>query len=241
VQADQKWKPETVAALGAGLLFSVSIGMLLALAVRKLVPGLPDSKAQFYASVLSNFSFQGMAILFTFPFLQSNGRSWTRFLGLDAGRFRPIVARAVLVTVLALPMALLLRAGCEALLTALLAPTEMQPALQIIQLSASPGQLAYTGFMAIVIAPAAEEIVFRGILYQAIKERGWPRTGLFGTSLLFGAIHGHLPSFIALSFLGLVFAKLYDRTGSLFAPIFGHSLFNAVNFSLFLATQNTAS
>jgi len=224
--------------LGAGLLFSVSAGMLLAIAVRKLLPELPESKIQFYASVLSNFSFQGMAILLTFPFLHSNGRSWPDFLGLAPRRFRPIAVRAAVVTALALPMALLLRAACEALLDSLSASNQMQPALQVIQLSVSTGQLVYAGFMAIVIAPAAEEILFRGILYQAIKERGWPRTALFGTSLIFGAIHGHLPSFIALSFLGLIFAMLYDRTSSLFAPILAHSLFNAVNFFMFLAAQN---
>ena len=238
MQTERKWKLESVAMLGAGLLFSVSIGMLLAIAVRRLLPDLPESKAQFYASVLSNFSFQGMAILLTFPLLQSNRRTWPDFLGLSAGRFRALVARAVAVTALALPMALLLRAGCESLLDALSASNQMQPALQVIQLSVSTGQLVYAGFMAIVIAPAAEEILFRGILYQAIKERGWPRTALFGTSLIFGAIHGHLPSFIALSFLGLIFAMLYDRTASLLAPILAHSLFNAVNFFMFLAAQN---
>jgi membrane protease YdiL (CAAX protease family) len=92
----------------------------------------------------------------------------------------------------------------------------------------------YAGIAAILIAPAAEEILFRGILYPAIKERGWPRTALIGTSLLFGAIHGHLPSFVALSFLGLVFALLYDRTSNLLAPILAHSTFNAVNFFLFI-------
>jgi membrane protease YdiL (CAAX protease family) len=113
----------------------------------------------------------------------------------------------------------------------------MQHALRVIQLSVSPGQLVYAGFMAIAVAPLAEEIIFRGILYTALRERGWPRTALFGTSILFGLIHWHVPSLVALSFLGLVWALLYARTSSLFASILAHSLFNAVNFFLFLAAQ----
>ena len=86
-------------------------------------------------------------------------------------------------------------------------------------------------FTAVVLAPLAEELLFRGILYTLIKQHGRPRLALWGTSLLFGAIHFNLAALPSLCFLGLVFAWLYERTGNLLAPVTAHVLFNAVNFT----------
>jgi membrane protease YdiL (CAAX protease family) len=234
VQSQRLWKLESVFLLASGLMISVSLGMTLAIALRAWVTDWPEPKVQFYSSVVSGLSFQGATLVLTHFFLRQNQTSWKDFLGLNDPELKQALMRAVAVTVLVLPMALLLRALTEALLDILRSASELQPALQIIKLSASNGQLVYAGVTAIVIAPLAEEILFRGILYRAMKERGWPRTALVATSLLFGAIHGHLPSFIALSFLGLVFALLYGRTSNLLAPILAHSTFNSVNFFLFI-------
>ena len=84
--------------------------------------------------------------------------------------------------------------------------------------------------IAIVIAPPAEEAVFRGLIYPTIKRLGYPRLALWGTTLLFAAIHWNLASFLPLVLLALVLTWLYERTGNLLAPMVTHALFNAVNF-----------
>lgn len=234
MQSQQLWKLESVLWLIAGLLISVSVGMTLAIALRAWVTNWPETKAQFYSSVVSGLSFQGAVLVLTHFFLRQNRTSWRAFLGLNDPRTAQALLRAVGVTVLVLPMALLLRTSTDVLLNLFQRPSEIQPALHIIKVSISNGQLVYAGLAAILIAPVAEEILFRGILYRALRERGWPRTALVGTSVLFGAIHGHLPSFVALSFLGWVFALLYDRTSNLLAPILAHSAFNTVNFFWFI-------
>jgi len=93
--------------------------------------------------------------------------------------------------------------------------------------------------VAIGIAPVAEELLFRGILYPAIKQAGFPGVALWGTSLLFAAIHVNLGIFVPLLLLALVLAQLYERTGNLLAPITAHALFNAFNFVgfFYLETQ----
>jgi membrane protease YdiL (CAAX protease family) len=228
---------ETVIMLGAGLLLSLSLGMIAALALPRTLPQLPETAARFYSSVLSNLSFQGAVLVLTHFFLRWNETTWRHFLGLDHPQLKRAIFRAFAVAALVLPMALMVRWVSDAILVQLHAPAGMQPALQIIQLSVSSGKLVYAGVIAILIAPVAEEILFRGILYATLKQHGWGRVGLVGSSLLFGLIHGHAGSFMALSFLGFIFALLYDRTSTLVTPILAHSLFNLVNFCMFLSSQ----
>ena len=84
--------------------------------------------------------------------------------------------------------------------------------------------------------PPAEEMLFRGILYPWVKQRGYPRLALFGTSIAFAAIHMNLSIFISLTLLALVLVWLYERTRNLLAPITAHACFNAVNFAILYAS-----
>ena len=101
----------------------------------------------------------------------------------------------------------------------------------MLQTTVAAGSQVFLAFLAVVVAPVTEELLFRGILYPFIKQRGYPRLALWGTAVLFGALHLNLMTFIPLTFLGLVLAWLYDTTDNLLAPIFAHSLFNTANFS----------
>ncbi|MFP6787645.1 MAG: CPBP family intramembrane glutamic endopeptidase, partial [Pseudomonas sp.] len=46
------------------------------------------------------------------------------------------------------------------------------------------GTLIFFVMMAVAVAPVAEEILFRGILYPAVKQLGHPRVAVIGTALL---------------------------------------------------------
>src|SRR6185503_18905102 len=111
-----------------------------------------------------------------------------------------------------------------------------QTVMVVLQESGTVAQRFALGFAAIVIAPVFEEGLFRGILYPVVKNAGYPTLALAGTSLLFGAIHGSILTFLPLTFLGLMFAVLYEKTDSLLAPILSHALFNAVNFTYIVLT-----
>ena len=50
-------------------------------------------------------------------------------------------------------------------------------------------------------------------------------------NFLFAIVHVNAASFIALWFLGIAFAELYRRTGTLLAPMTAHALFNATNLA----------
>ena len=73
------------------------------------------------------------------------------------------------------------------------------------------------------LAPVLEELVFRGLLYKAWEKRlGWAGSMTL-VSILFGLYHPFFWSAFASS---IVFACLYRRTGSLWAPIVVHAIVN---------------
>ena len=98
------------------------------------------------------------------------------------------------------------------------------------------GLLLVAGAVLVVgIAPVAEEFFFRGFFYGALRTRFgvWLAAALNG--LLFGVIHYSGPDTLVilppLGFLGFAFCLLYERTGTLYAPIAFHALNNMIAFS----------
>jgi hypothetical protein len=80
--------------------------------------------------------------------------------------------------------------------------------------------------------------LFRGILYPAIKQAGFPRIALWSTVLLFAAVHLNAVTFLPLAVLALILTALYERTDNLLAPITAHALFNALNFVALFLTEH---
>lgn len=76
-----------------------------------------------------------------------------------------------------------------------------------------------------VLAAVTEEVFFRGYLQ--------PRIGIIASSVLFGLVHsgyGTVLQLVAPFGLGLLFAYLFQRTGSLWAPIAAHFMFDFIQF-----------
>jgi membrane protease YdiL (CAAX protease family) len=165
--------------------------------------------------------------------------TWREFLGLQRPDLPSIFLRAILVALLAAPMALTLNALANEILTVLRSkPPDLQPAIQTLEQSRTLGRQIFVSFSAVVLAPVAEEVIFRGILYATIKELGRPRLALFGTSIVFAAIHAHLAALLPLTFFAIVLTLLYERTRSLLAPIIAHAGFNAVNLVTFFLVRD---
>jgi membrane protease YdiL (CAAX protease family) len=78
---------------------------------------------------------------------------------------------------------------------------------------------------AVVLAPVAEELVFRGLLFRFARGR-LPRWGaLLLPAAVWAALHG-LTAFAPLLALGVVLELAYERTGNLAVPMCAHALFN---------------
>ncbi|MED6314723.1 MAG: CPBP family intramembrane glutamic endopeptidase [Verrucomicrobiota bacterium] len=83
--------------------------------------------------------------------------------------------------------------------------------------------------MAVAVAPIAEEILFRGILYPVIKQIGHPSLAAIGTAILFALFHVNLLTFASLTVVALGLIAVYELTDNLLAPITAHAVFNASN------------
>jgi uncharacterized protein len=98
-----------------------------------------------------------------------------------------------------------------------------------------------TVIMVGVGAPLSEEFLFRGYLYSALAPS---RLGTVGaaviTSASFAALHGYsLVGILQVFVVGLVFAAMLARTGSLRVTMFCHALYNTILIAL-LAVFGTA-
>jgi uncharacterized protein len=94
------------------------------------------------------------------------------------------------------------------------------------------GQRVLIIFLAVVVAPAAEEFIFRFFLYGVLKRYGGVLVAVVLNSLLFAAVHTHLPSFAALFALGCCFSIAYEWSGSILVSMTMHALFNSVTLTL---------
>ena len=96
-----------------------------------------------------------------------------------------------------------------------------------------------TGILVIgVFAGVGEELFFRGLLQP--KLQGYlrsPHWGIWLTAFIFSAIHVQFFGFLPRLFLGALFGYLYHYTGSLFYPILGHILNNALTVLLVYAAN----
>jgi len=82
--------------------------------------------------------------------------------------------------------------------------------------------------LAIVVAPIAEETLFRGYLYGVARKYVGRLWAMMVTALLFAGVHGHLPSLAGLFLFALFLTILYEKSGSLWVPVCIHALFNGV-------------
>ncbi len=88
---------------------------------------------------------------------------------------------------------------------------------------------------AVLLAPACEEIAFRGYLQSALGLRRRPAAAIVGAALLFAAIHLDPIRFPALFVLGAVFGWLTWRAGSVWPAVAAHAANNAVTSGLVLS------
>jgi membrane protease YdiL (CAAX protease family) len=86
--------------------------------------------------------------------------------------------------------------------------------------------------LAVAIAPIAEEFVFRFFIYGVMRRYIGRFGGLIFTSLLFAAVHAHLPSFMPLFVLAVCFTIAYEWSGSILVSMTMHSLFNSLSLIL---------
>jgi membrane protease YdiL (CAAX protease family) len=89
----------------------------------------------------------------------------------------------------------------------------------------------------VFLAPIAEEAFFRGIVFNAWLREAGRRWAFFGSAALFAIIHVSLVSLLPIFLLGLGLAWVYQRSGTLLAPIAMHATVNGISVALALLVR----
>jgi len=110
---------------------------------------------------------------------------------------------------------------------------DLQRALLWMREDRAPGALAFYLGTGALLVPLAEEVLFRGFAYAGIRRLVGSGGALVLTALLFGVAHAALAVLLPIFVLGLMLCWLYERTGSLAAPVAAHALHNGITI-LFL-------
>ena len=92
-------------------------------------------------------------------------------------------------------------------------------------------------FGALALAPAAEELLFRGVLFQSFQKLLGRNGAIFGVSLLFALLHWNVLTFLSLFLMGIMLQKAAEQTGTLRTAIGMHFLNNLVSVLYLLSMR----
>lgn len=80
-----------------------------------------------------------------------------------------------------------------------------------------------------ILAPVCEELVFRGLIFKRFRaQTGFVRSALIST-FVFAFIHGNMIQMLYAFIMGMIFAYVYEKYGSVKAPIVAHIAANMIS------------
>lgn len=142
------------------------------------------------------------------------------------------IALPLLTNMALLPVILLVLALSKLLLNQLGINEGPQQAVQTVTMASSSVELFLQGLSVILLAPIAEEVIFRGIIYNTAKQINTRTAAIIISGILFAAVHGQWTLVPPLFILSLALVWVFEKSGTILAPIVLHAAFNAVNFIL---------
>jgi membrane protease YdiL (CAAX protease family) len=100
------------------------------------------------------------------------------------------------------------------------------------------------GYISIgIVAPLAEEMVFRGAILRKLLGRfgeKWHWVAILISAVIFGAVHGNIPQFVHAALIGMLLGWMYYRTGSILPGVLLHWVNNTVAYVMFNAMPQMA-
>ena len=137
--------------------------------------------------------------------------------------------------VIAIPILLALSLGWTFILESFGLSTDKQELVDLFANTDSLPIIVGMTVLAAVIAPLAEEIIFRAGFFRYLRTRTPRWLAYVLPAAVFDSLHGNLFAFVPLFALGIIFAYAYERTGNIRVSIIAHALFNLHTILLLLA------
>lgn len=184
--------------------------------------------------LVATLSFHAAALVIVHGLMRQVGLGWRAVFGLDSGRLGRVIGLGVAAGLMVLPLAWLTSWFTGELMRLFFLEPAPQEVVASLQDTRSWWAYGIMALMAVTVAPAAEEVLFRGILYPFLKQRLPLGLAVAVSALGFGLIHMNLMSLPSLVFLAVVLIGLYEFTGNLVAPVVAHAVFNLANLLLLL-------
>jgi membrane protease YdiL (CAAX protease family) len=189
-------------------------------------------KPEFVSVMVGTLGFQGVLLAGLTWFLQSHRRPWDEAFGFRSSPAGPALIQGVLVALVILPVAYGLQWLSALGLKQVGYTAVAQSSVEVLLRSGAGWQRVLIAVFAVGLAPAVEEMLFRGVFFVFVRDLGRPRLALIGSALLFGMVHNNLAALLPLTVFGAALAWLYARTGNLLACIAAHATFNLAPFVL---------
>lgn len=80
-----------------------------------------------------------------------------------------------------------------------------------------------------VAAPIGEELFFRGFVFNLLRNRLSMTSAVWLSAGLFALLHASVKNFLPILVIGVLLARLYVRTGSLWSSVVMHGTFNLLS------------
>ncbi len=138
--------------------------------------------------VFSSLALHGSILCGTGFYLWINEQGWAETFGFNAPHKFHALLLGIVAALVFLPVGMVLQDISIKVLTMSHFETPPQAAVEEFSKTVSFGSRAYLTVFAVILAPIAEEIFFRGILYRGLKQIGYPRAALWGSAVAFAAI-----------------------------------------------------
>ncbi len=234
-----QWELEPLLRLVMGVCLVLGASGIGTAAILKFSGNNP-AEAEFPAMILHTVFFHGGVVGLVALFLREQSLSWGEGFGLRFDRLKVLLWPVLLTTIGCLVSAQVLGRISGLLIESITGEeAQTQAAVELLRNSTSWIRLVYLGIVTVIMAPIAEEILFRGILYSSILQFQGRTIAIVANSVLFGLIHSNLLTLVPLIVMAVMLTLLYDRTRNLLAPIVAHSLFNLANFVMLMLSDGT--
>lgn len=180
--SEKPWRAGAVMQLCVAQVVCLCLGMIAGNLLHKLgVYGFRHDES-FGSILVGTLCFQGASCLLIPFFLRQHGTGWAAAFGFRGPKLKRALLTALGFIVVVLPVVLLLQYASVQTLDKLGFPSEDQAAVKLLTDANSVWTVVYLGVFAIVLAPVAEEFIFRGMLFPFIKQLGRPKLAWFGVS-----------------------------------------------------------
>jgi membrane protease YdiL (CAAX protease family) len=103
-----------------------------------------------------------------------------------------------------------------------------QPLADLVRQEHSAALVVCAFIVGAVVAPITEEMIFRSLLYLPLRARFGVVPAALAVSALFALVHLYPWGVPQLVVLSLMFVGLFESTGTLWAPIAAHGLYNGL-------------